>query len=166
MEEPNMYQTKDVDNLQIRFNPLFTHGYFIVPPPSVMGEVYCFPRRQLIFSFGRRVINHLKGLWEYIPKLFASVCTTIFKRIAGLCFYLKSSMLYINGFVLTISTNKWKAFFQISNYASPSSGKAYKDRQLTTNFEFWVEIFCVPTKPCLSVRLSVHLSVPRENKSP
>ena len=55
-------------------------------------------------------------------------------------------------------------------YASPSSGEAYRDRQLTTNFEFWVEIFCVPTcfhvripKPCLSVcpsvRPSVHLSV-------
>ena len=58
---------------------------------------------------------------------------------------------------------------------------AYRDRQLTTNFEFWVEIFCVPTcfhmripKPCLSVclsvflsvRTSVCLSVPREKKSP
>ena len=62
-------------------------------------------------------------------------------------------------------------------YASPSSGEAYRDRQLTTNFEFWVEIFCVPTcfhkripKPCLSVCpsvcLSVHLSVPREKKPP
>ena len=44
-------------------------------------------------------------------------------------------------------------------YAFPSSGEAYRDRQLTTNFELWVEIFCVPTyfhvripKPCLSVR--------------
>ena len=64
-----------------------------------------------------------------------------------------------------------------AHYASPSSGEAYRDRQLTTNFEFWVEIFCVPTcfhmripKPCLSVRLSVrpsvHLSVPREKKLP
>ena len=49
-----------------------------------------------------------------------------------------------------------------ANYASPSSGEAYRDRRLTTNFELWVEIFCVPTcfhmripKPCLSVRLSV-----------
>ena len=39
-----------------------------MPPASVTGEVYCFPRRQLIFSFGRRVIYHLKGLWEYIMK--------------------------------------------------------------------------------------------------
>ena len=44
------------------------------------------------------------------------------------------------------------------NYASPTSGEAYRDRRLTTNFELWVEIFCVPTcfhmripKPCLSV---------------
>ena len=44
------------------------------------------------------------------------------------------------------------------NYVSPTSGEAYSDRRLTLNFEFWVEIFCVPTcfhmripKPCLSV---------------
>ena len=43
-------------------------------------------------------------------------------------------------------------------YASPTSGEAYRDRRLTTNFELCVEIFCVPTcfhvripKPCLSV---------------
>ena len=41
-----------------------------------------------------------------------SVCTTILKRMAGLCFYPKSSILYINGFVSTSSTNKWKAFFK------------------------------------------------------
>ena len=48
------------------------------------------------------------------------------------------------------------------HYASPTSGKTYRDRRLTTNFELWVEIFCVPTcfhvripKPCLSVRPSV-----------
>ena len=46
--------------------------------------------------------------------------------------------------------------------ASPSSGEAYRDRRLTTNFELWVEIFSVPTcfhmripKPCLSVCLSI-----------
>ena len=44
------------------------------------------------------------------------------------------------------------------SYGSPSSGEAYRDRRLTTNFELWVEIFCVPTcfhmripKQCLSV---------------
>ena len=56
-------------------------------------------------------------------------------------------------------------------YASPSSGEAYRDRRLTTNFELWVEIFCVPTcfhmripKPC--VCLFVRLSAPREKISP
>ena len=29
-------------------------------PSSVTGEVYCFPRRQLIFSFDGRVIYHLE----------------------------------------------------------------------------------------------------------
>ena len=43
-------------------------------PPSVTGEVYCFRRRQLIFSFGRRVIYHSKGLGEFIPKSIPSVC--------------------------------------------------------------------------------------------
>ena len=36
--------------------------YIFMPPSSVTGEVYCFPRRKLIFSFDRRVIYHLKGL--------------------------------------------------------------------------------------------------------
>ena len=54
----------------------------------------------------------------------------------------------------------------VINYASPISGEAYRNRRLTTNFELWVEIFCVPTcfhmripKPCLSVCPSVCLSV-------
>ena len=29
----------------------------------------------------------------------------------------------------------------VYNYASPTSGEAYRDRRLTTNFELWVEIF-------------------------
>ena len=41
---------------------LFEGRHLVMPPPSVAGEVYCFPRRQLIFSFDRRVIYHLKGL--------------------------------------------------------------------------------------------------------
>ena len=52
--------------------------------------------------------------------------------------------------------------FLIHYYVSPSSEKVFRDRQLTTNFEFWVEIFCVPTcfhvripKPCLFICLSV-----------
>ena len=50
------------------------------------------------------------------------------------------------------------------NYASPSSGEAYRDRRLSINFELWVEIFCVPTcfhiripNPCLSVCPSVKI---------
>ena len=39
------------------------------------------------------------------------------------------------------------------------------DRQLTTNFKLWVEIFCVPT--CFHVMIPKQcLSVPREMKSP
>ena len=32
-----------------------------------------------------------------------------------------------------------------NHYESPSSGEACSDRQLTTNFELWVEIFCAST---------------------
>ena len=46
-------------------------------PPSVTGEIYCFPRHQLIFSFGRRVIYHLKGIWENIPKSISYVCLSV-----------------------------------------------------------------------------------------
>ena len=57
----------------------------------------------------------------------------------------------------------------VNNYASPSSGEAYRDRRLTPNFEFWVEIFCVPTcfhvripKPCLSVHTPRSVCTPRK----
>ena len=33
------------------------------------------------------------------------------------------------------------------NFASPSTGEAYRDRRLTTNFELWVEIFCADMFP-------------------
>ena len=62
------------------------------------------------------------------------------------------------------SSRAWKP--KNFNYASPTSGEAYRNRRLTTNFELWVEIFCVPTcfhvtipKPCLSVCPSVWPSV-------
>ena len=55
-------------------------------------------------------------------------------------------------------------FLSSSHYASPSSGDTYSDRQLTTNFELRVEIFCVLT--CFHVRIPKQcLSVPREKKS-
>ena len=106
-------------------------------PPSVTGEVYCFPRRQLIFSFGRRVIYHSKGLWEYIPKSIPSLCLflciTIFKRIARLCFYHESLMLCINGFVSTSSTNEWKVFFKFRIIG-------WKPNNNQTNSNAWILI--------------------------
>ena len=56
------------------------------PPPSVTWEVYCFPHRQLISSFGRRVISFERSL-KFISKSVLFVCTMIFKRIVGLHFY-------------------------------------------------------------------------------
>ena len=107
-------------------------------------------------------------------------------------------MITLNKFVLLVKPaadrlpttcklyTKWKVYAVIVtiedtiiimyHYASPTSGEAYRNRRLTTNFELWVEIFCVSTcfhvripKPCLSVhpsvRPSVCLSAPREKKS-
>ena len=53
--------------------------YLLCLPPSlsVTWMVYCFPRRQLIFSFDRSGIYHLKGFLQYIPKLIPSVCPSI-----------------------------------------------------------------------------------------
>ena len=45
-------------------------------------------------------ISEFRISYNFVP----SVCTTIFKRIAGLCFYPKYLMLYINEFVSTSST--------------------------------------------------------------
>ena len=47
--------------------------FFLCLPLSVTGKVYCFPRHQLFFSFGRRVIYQSKCLWKYIPKSILSV---------------------------------------------------------------------------------------------
>ena len=60
-----------------------------------------------------------------------------------------------------------KVFFKLrmmcSHYASPSLGEAYSDRQLTLDFELWVENFCVPT--CFHVRiLKTFLSVRTPSK--
>ena len=53
---------------------------------SVTGEVYCFPRRQIIFSFDRRVIGisieRFARVHSKIDFVCPSVCTTIFERIA------------------------------------------------------------------------------------
>ena len=52
-----------------------------------------------------------------------------------------------------------------SYYSCPSFGEAYRDLQLTPNFELWVEIFCVLT--CFHMRiLKPCLSIPQEKKSP
>ena len=59
------------------------------------------------------------------------------------------------------------------HYTSPSSGRHIGDRRLTTNFELWVEIFCVPTcfhmwipKPCLSVCLYSECPYPEKRNRP
>ena len=73
----------------------------------------------------------------------------------GICCHINWNMLYLLEYIIIFSG----MYYHI--YASPTSGEAYRDRRLTTNFELWVEIFCVPTcfhvripKPCLSVRPS------------
>ena len=51
-------------------------------------------------------------------------------------------------------------------YASPSSGEAYRDRQITSNFELWVEIFlCADMFPCedsKTVSVCLYVRAPRK----
>ena len=87
-------------------------------------------------------------------KLFLSNCTKIYLSLKQVKYWIISFQAKI------------KLWYGGHFYASPTSGEAYRNRRLTTNFELWVEIFCVPTcfhvripKPCLSVCPSVCLSV-------
>ena len=68
-----------------------------------------------------------------------SVCTSIFKRIVRLCFYLKCLILwlYINGSILTSSTNKWKSFFK---FQFVFELMVEKSKNIETNSEAWVLI--------------------------
>ena len=50
-------------------------------------------------------------------------------------------------------------------YASPSSEDSYRDRQLTTNFEFWIEIFLCADVFSYEDSKTVSVRTPR-NKSP
>ena len=76
-------------------------------PPSVMAGGILFSSSPTYFqlwyachmSFERSL-----RVATFRNRYNLSVCTTIFKRIAGCCFYLKCLMLYINGFVSTSST--------------------------------------------------------------
>ena len=88
------------------------------------------------------------------------------QSLASRIFSVKSTTFGGNVYFAAVGTLRCQIYSPDNYYASPTSGEAYRDRRLTTNFEFWVEIFCVPTcfhvripKPCLSVRLSVRLSV-------
>ena len=105
------------------------------------NDEYCFPRRQLISSFGRRVIYHSKGLWEYIPKLILSVCPSVaitkFQWITELCFYPKSLMLYINGLVSQSSTNWLKAFFSNFNLIFELLADNRKIFKQIASHEYW-----------------------------
>ena len=96
--------------------------------PNVTGEVYCFPRRQLVFSFDRRVIYHSKGLWEYIPKSILSVRLYHDLQTNSGTFFIINlwCYTYINGFVSTSSTNKWKAFFKIQIRFRINARKIFK----------------------------------------
>ena len=71
-----------------------------------------------------------------IDSVCLSVCTTIFKRIAGLRFYPKSLMSYINEFVSMSSRNKWKAFFKFQFFFL---NFGWKPKNIQTN-KVWISI--------------------------
>ena len=72
----------------------------------------------IAISFERSLRTH--------SEIDSSVCTTIFKQIAGLCSYPKYLMLYINEFVSTIATTKWTAVFKVGFELLAENQKIFK----------------------------------------
>ena len=108
--------------------------------------------------------SNFKFVFELMAESL-SVCTTIFKRIAGLCFYPKSLMLYINGFVSTSSFQISESFFELNTFFLNNSGvgvmHARWGRHLcstrssfTCNFPF---MFCnLPFKERIQEQVTFH----------
>ena len=65
-----------------------------MPPPSVTVEVYCFPRRQLIFSFGRRVLYHLLECIGYIHYIEIHIQSYVLSLYAEILFKINILMEY------------------------------------------------------------------------
>ena len=100
---------------------------FMVNPSDKMQKNYEF-----LHSTYEKLLEKLKVSWKkYLCQfdwmLWLVFSSFIAKELNSRCVQPFENILYI------------------SHYASPSSGDAYSDRQLTPNFELWVEIFCVPT---------------------
>ena len=89
----------------------------------------------------------------HVFPLFCSL-SLIFVFCFSLSLIFVSLFLFANIGVFSETHHKFRIKKKCSEscfYASPTSGEAYRDRRLTTNFELWVEIFCVPT--CFHVRI-------------
>ena len=56
----------------------------------------------------------MKAFFKFFIEILAKK-RNIFKRIARREYGSKCNVLYINGFVLTSSTNQWKSFFKFRN---------------------------------------------------
>ena len=134
-----------------------------------MCSVYCFPNHCVVV--GER--GWLGCIWVWSSSRILVTQMVKFLWIFEIVnFYEIYNFVSISFSFLYSFINWLRHHTLMYHYASPTSGEAYRDRQLTTNFELWVEIFCVPTcfhvripKPCLSVRPSVRLSAPREKIS-
>ena len=59
----------DITKYNMQLNEITLYGpreRIIIPPPGTTGEVYCFPRRQLIFSFGGHVLYHSSLIFTFL----------------------------------------------------------------------------------------------------
>ena len=116
-------------------------------PPSVTGEVYCFPRRQLLFIFDRRVIKYLKGLWEYIPKSIPSVCLyhDLQTNRGNMFFYLKC-LCYTSMDSSQRALQSNRSFFQIYFWINCRNPKIFKQ---IARQEYWPKCKVVYQWICL-----------------
>ena len=111
--------------------------YAPTPLLGVTGEVYWFSRRQLIFSFGRHATCHISfARFLRVHSEINSVCTTIFKQIAGLRFYPKYLILCINGFVSTSSAKNGKFFSNFKLVSQILAENRIMFKRIA-NYEYW-----------------------------
>ena len=104
-------------SLTVYWNHLPSCLCVIMPLPSVTGEVYSFPRCQLIFNFDRRAIYHSKGLWEYIPKSLPSVCLSVPRSSNEIVRLLFWCCTWMDSYQRALQTNG-KLFSSIENIES------------------------------------------------
>ena len=133
-------------------------------------KYHCMPSKSMDSSFNFRCWSPLASLYVLIPCKLITLLATMLTPNAIVVTRCRRPILLLSWYWTWRCINSYLVLVSRStehSYASPSSGEAYRDRQLTTNFELWVEKFFVHRHATIwGFQNPVCLSVPREQKSP